>query len=104
MVMHGSTQMLPTPLAGQQGAGAVGRGTRFAQCGTPHCARLAMSATRHEYHHHVVANDQIVDARAKGIDHAGRFMAQYHWHRSRAITVDDGEIGMTEAGSLDGDA
>jgi hypothetical protein len=51
----------------------------------------------------VVAGREIGNQRAALEDFAGRLVAERHRHRSRAITVDDGKIGMAKAGGADTD-
>ena len=51
----------------------------------------------------MIAFLQVRDAVAHGFDDAGHFVAEHHRHRSRAVAVDHGEIGVTEPGGAHAD-
>jgi hypothetical protein len=91
------------PSAGKECAGAVGRGTGFAQCWTSFRAWTAVSTAGHEYQHHMVSALQIRDAFADLFDHTGCFMAERHRHRPWPVAVDHGQIGVTQARGADFD-
>ena len=61
----------------------------------------AMPATRHEDHHDMIADFQIVDAGPEFGDDAGRFVPQAPSGRPRPIAVDDRQIGMAQSGRGD---
>ena len=44
----------------------------------------------------MVTELQVVDTVAELLDDASRFVTECHWHRARSITIDDGQIGMTQ--------
>ena len=87
--------------AGQQRAGTVGGGAGFAQRRPALGAGQAVAAARHEHHHDVVADAEIVDAVAEPFDHAGGLVAEHHRRRSRTVAVDHREIGMAQPGGAD---
>jgi hypothetical protein len=52
----------------------------------------------------MVADRQIVDPVAEGVDHAGGLMTQRHGKRANPVSVYHGQVGVTKAGGLDADA
>jgi hypothetical protein len=87
--------------AGQQRSGGVRHRSGFAQRGTSFRTREAMSATRDEYHHDVVAARQVVHAGADFLDRSGRLVPERHRDRSGAIAVDYREVGVAQPGRAD---
>ena len=57
-----------------------------------------MAATGHEHQRHGVAALQVGDAGADFLDDAGGLVAQRHGHRPRPVAIDDGQVGMAQAG------
>ena len=60
-----------------------------------------MAAARHEDEHHVIARREAVDAFADRLDDAGGLVPQHHRRRTRTGAVDDGKVGVAEAGGPD---
>src|SRR5262245_10029490 len=100
-MVHMRAVAMQPALAGQQRACAVRSRARLAQRRTTLGAGKAMAATRHEHHHHVVADREIVDAGPEFFDHARRLMTEHHRRRSWAVAVDHRQIGVAQAGGAD---
>jgi hypothetical protein len=81
----------------EQRSGAVGHGTGLAQRRASLRAWAAMSATGHEYEHHVIAALEIGDAFANLFHHPRRLVSERHWHRARPVAVNHGQIGVAQA-------
>ena len=60
-----------------------------------------MAATRHEHGYDAVARLQIIDEGPDLLDNPSRLVAERHRQRPRPIAVDDGKVGMAEAGGDD---
>jgi hypothetical protein len=57
-----------------------------------------VTATRDEYHHHVIADFEVIDAGSELFDSAGSFVAEHHRCGSGPVSVDHGEIGVAQTG------
>ena len=76
---------VPAALAAAPGSHRAGRPSEQG----PHLA-----AAWHEDQCDVVARLEPLGSFADLLDDAGRFVAERHRHRARAVAVDDGEVGM----------
>jgi hypothetical protein len=85
----------------QQFAPIVGSQAVFAERRPSSHAGHTVAANRQERKHNVVANGQIVNARAKFDYFTGCFMTQHHWHLTRPVSVDDRQVRMAKPGGSD---
>ena len=87
--------------ARKQRAGAVGRGTRFAQRRPSLAARHAVAAAGNEDERDMVADGEVGDAFAELHHLAGRLVADRHRHRARAVAVDHRQVGVAQTSGAD---
>src|SRR5579859_2064096 len=92
---------MDAPAAGQEFALAVRCRSRFTESRAAFGAGYTVAAARHEYHHDVVADLEVIDVTAQPLHDAGGLVAQRHRHRSRSVAVDDREVRVTETGGDD---
>jgi hypothetical protein len=101
MVIDGRASQAKAADAIQKRTSEIGGGAGFAQSGTAFMAAGAMAAVGNENADDPVARKEITGAGTEFDNFAGRFVAEDHWHYSRAATIDNTEIGMAEAGGTD---
>ena len=101
MMIHIAAVAMQPPLAGEQGAGPICDRAWLAQRRTAFRARQAMPAARDEHHDDMIADLEIVHARPELLHDAGRFVTQHHRRRPRPVSIDDGKIGVAQAGRAD---
>ena len=85
MVMHLVAVAMKAALAGEQRARPVGGSSRLAQRGAAFRTRQAVSATRHEHHHDVIADVEVLDTWSELLNHARSFVAEDHRRGPRAV-------------------
>ena len=96
MVMHLVAVAMKAALAGEQRARPVGGSSRLAQRGAALRTRQAVSATRHEHHHDVIADGEVLDAWSDLFNHARSFVAKDHRRGPRAVALYHREVRMAQ--------
>ena len=94
------TQRPPPAGASQEQAGAVCRCPWLAERGAALGARQAGAAGRDEGEDHVIAWGEPCLRVAAGFHRSGCLVAQHHRHRPWPRAVDDGKVGMAQAGCV----